>query len=90
MPGINGREDAPAAIYLGIVLVDFGHDQKDRRKGQRKCERGDKGIGSGIELLQVIQARRCLEQLWKEVLKLWKILLYCYIVIGAVLDRFDR
>jgi hypothetical protein len=49
---VDGREYAPQAIHLGIVLIDLRHEQENRGEGERKGQSRYKWIRIEVYLLE--------------------------------------
>jgi len=42
---IECRQEAPAPVYLRVVLIDLRNQEEERRYEERECEGGYEGIG---------------------------------------------
>ena len=86
---VQRREETPAPIDLGVILVDLGDDQKDRSQEQRQRESGDERIGRDIEDFEFLQIRDGLKDLLWELVQLWDIWGDRFTEVGAVADCLD-
>lgn len=81
---VKSGKQAPAAIDLGIVSIDFRDDEKYRSKEQRERESKDQWIGRHVEDLQLTQIRSRLEDLLGEIVELRQICQDGLVKVGAV------
>ena len=55
MSDVNGGHDAPRAVNLGVILVDFGDNEEDWSEEQRDRKGEYKRVGTQVENAQLIE-----------------------------------
>lgn len=85
---VQRREQTPAPIYLGVVLVDLRDNQKDGSEGYRYRNGGDQRVGGDVESFELLQTRGGLEKLSRKLVQLGDVWGNGLAEVGAVADRF--
>jgi hypothetical protein len=52
---VHGRYEAPKAVHLGVVLVDFGDGEDDEREDEDHGHGRDEGVCRGINVFEPLQ-----------------------------------
>ena len=55
MGNVDGGQDAPGAVDLGVILVDFGDNEEDGTEEQRERKDEYKRVGAQVENAQLIE-----------------------------------
>lgn len=87
MDVVDGRQKAPAAIHLRIVLVDFRHDQENGRYGESEGQRADERVCRDIQALPRVKVQACLEDLLRQAVELVDEGPYCLGEVCTVCER---
>jgi hypothetical protein len=87
---VEGGDDAPQAIDLGVVLVDLGDYEDEGREKQRDGERRDEGVRREVDILEPLQVGDVGGNPIREVVELGKKRLDRLRVVGTVAKRLHK
>lgn len=70
MGDVEGWEDAPTPVYLGVVLVDFCDHQEDCPEQDGNAEARNEWIGMQIEVDYILPRLQDIHELGRELVEL--------------------
>jgi len=87
---VDGWQQTPQTIYLGVVPVEFRHGQEDGPEEDGECKARNEGIRALVECKQCIRVSYAFGQFCWQLIQLRKIWLDCFRIVGAFLERLDQ